>query len=341
MIDRETLHAAFGDPPQVPQEARAHARALLVRRIAETQPGASRAPARRARRGRWLAAAAVAFAASAAAIVVPLLSTSFSTPTAADALERVADTAARGFGALGPLPSNGYWYTRARIQAVRPASGTSRGLLVRSGDVEQWRARSGAVRYRATGHITLLSPSLRGGFSSPFGALTYSEVQALPANPVALLARIEASARALRASLSGRSGRPAQDRLAEPMAGTEIAVLADVLNDLPLKADVRAALFRAAARIPHVRVIPSITDPTGRRGMAIVVPTITRIGNVTLAADRELVVDPTTSALLANETVATTPSAALGLARGAILASTVFVASGIVSSDTAWLRETP
>lgn len=119
--------------------------------------------------------------------------------------------------------------------------------------------------------------------------------------------------------------------MGEAGAVVELALVGD--------AGVRAALFRAAARIPHVRIVRSIADLTGRRGMAIVVPTIAHVGDVTLAANRELVIDPTTSALLASETVATTTRP--GLARGAILASTVFVASGIVSSDTAWLRETP
>ena len=92
----------------------------------------------------------------------------------------------------------------------------------------------------------------------------------------------------------------------------------------------RAALYEIAARIPGVELVGPVTDPAGRRGVAVA---------MTNAADgvrHLLVFDQRTSVLLAEEQRALARNE-FGYAEGTLLGHATYVTSAVVDSD----RERP
>ncbi|MGW3290344.1 CU044_5270 family protein [Streptomyces sp. NPDC001002] len=81
---------------------------------------------------------------------------------------------------------------------------------------------------------------------------------------------------------------------------------ADLIT-MPVAPATRAAAYRVLAELPGIGVQPSATDPLGRKGMAVTLPVDaeTVLGGV----EQRLVVNPSTGALLSEETVLTAPSA--------------------------------
>lgn len=94
---------------------------------------------------------------------------------------------------------------------------------------------------------------------------------------------------------------------------------ADLIT-MPVKPAVRAAAYRVIAELPGIRALGTTTDPVGRKGVGIAVPGTARtpLGKV----EQQLIVDPTTGALLSEQVVLTEPSAAArdaGLEAGATM----------------------
>ncbi|MGW1211561.1 CU044_5270 family protein [Streptomyces sp. NPDC002499] len=81
---------------------------------------------------------------------------------------------------------------------------------------------------------------------------------------------------------------------------------ADLIT-MPVAPATRAAAYRVLAELPGIGVQPAATDPLGRKGMAVTLPvdSATVLGGV----EQRLVVNPSTGALLSEETVLTAPSA--------------------------------
>jgi hypothetical protein len=98
-------------------------------------------------------------------------------------------------------------------------------------------------------HVTGISCPNRGGWGDP----TYRFLQSLPADPRTLLHMIYAATK-------GRGQGPNLE------AFTTIGIM---LREAIAPPDVSAALYRAAALIPRVRVIPHVTDILGQSGIGV------------------------------------------------------------------------
>jgi hypothetical protein len=158
--------------------------------------------------------------------------------------------------------------THARQIWIPVADLCRSGLLVENGlrfftpahDIELSSGGSGPAQFSGPAqlsepaqadHAVLALPAScpdRGGLADP----TYRLLQSLPANPHALLKMIYA------AHLGGQSpGREA------------FTTIGDLLRESIAPPQVSATLYRAAALIPGVRVIPAARDAIGRPGVAV------------------------------------------------------------------------
>ena len=114
--------------------------------------------------------------------------------------------------------------------------------------------KPGLLRYSSPGparkiHVTGLSCPNRGGWGYP----TYRFLQSLPTGPRTLLNMIYAATK-------GRGQGPNREAF---------ATIGDMLREAIAPPEVSAALYRAAALIPGVRVIPHATDILGQSGIGV------------------------------------------------------------------------
>ncbi|MFE5515760.1 CU044_5270 family protein [Streptomyces sp. NPDC056529] len=114
---------------------------------------------------------------------------------------------------------------------------------------------------------------------------THAYVAALPTDPEALLRLVREQTRG-----SGETGGPGGD--ADQRAFTAIGTL---LAETWAPPEVTAALYRAAALIPGVAVLPSATDAAGREGVAV--------SRTARGEQTQWIFDRTTSAFFGERTV--------------------------------------
>jgi hypothetical protein len=263
-------------------------------------------PARRRRAGRPVLLAGLAAAACAIAIVVvPHGQDEPDAPMAnvAAVLDRAAERAA-----ADPVPrpgqfvyqdvlelrrvmNNGRWY-RDRNQSWVSVNGTKPGLI---------RLKN-SIRPRPGEHIppdgeSVLAPC---GREEPMDRPYLGDI---PADPDALLRLL---------AQNGDGGR------AERQWNT-----ATDLIDRPAPPRVRAALFRAIARIPGVRLVADSVDAAGRHGVAI--------ARTQDGVRDELVFDPATHRYLGDRDVVTRSGDRLG-APGSVLFASAVMSTAIVDS---------
>ncbi|MFJ9443821.1 CU044_5270 family protein [Kitasatospora sp. NPDC101235] len=125
-------------------------------------------------------------------------------------------------------------------------------------DREVWRSVDGSRRglLLLDGHLPNPGGSDEHGEPEPApysGIGSYAYVAALPTDPDALLARIHADTAGLGPGPDEEAFRTIGDLLREQIAPPAVS----------------AALYRAAAKIPGVTVIDSVTDAAGRPGVAV------------------------------------------------------------------------
>jgi hypothetical protein len=274
---------AWDMPPESQQRLKDH----LVTEIQRTEPtrspvpGGWRVPS--PRRRAWLILAAGAVLAGVAAAVTAIGITSRgalppASPGAVQLLARVAAAAARQpttpvrdsqymyaetKDALWSLPGNLEPFIRKgslprdlrlRLEKLRPQRSTSQVWMPVS-DV----CRSGLERtIPPHGPATSARFDAQGsGFRCPsIGSLndaTYRLLQTLPTDPHALLALIYKVE---------RGHGPSADQEA-------FVTIGDLLRDKIAPPKVAAALYRAAALIPGVTLVPDATDAIGRHGVAV------------------------------------------------------------------------
>lgn len=92
------------------------------------------------------------------------------------------------------------------------------------------------------------------------------------------------------------------------------------LAQLPVSGNVRASAFRLIAALPGVQSLGTVTDALGRSGVGVALPAQAQ-GDLG-TSKQELIVDPRTNTVLAEETVIVTPStlaSAAGLTEGTVL----------------------
>jgi hypothetical protein len=288
--DRAQLRARCPVPPDrdLPPARRLVHRENLLAQIINDQPDSSALPHGR-RRSRWHAppwplsergllatAAAVALVAGLGVTAADKLSahpgTAAAAPaapgaTAATVLDRVAQAAAAGPAVK--LKPGDYFYVKGEVRNSNPA--------LNSGLVQGWipQGQSKPTLWRVGGHSVTLRPqrdsAMFGGplmgtlFSGPFTAQsgrslldpTYAYLQVVPTNPRQLLSLVEQQA-----SGHGKVSGRVLDLQAFELIGA-------LVSTAILPPQTAAALYRAAALIPGVKVIGDATDAVGRHGIAV------------------------------------------------------------------------
>ncbi len=346
--------------PLLPDLERQLRRAIRDRQ-AEQSAGPPARPLRRA----------MAFVATAAAIaiaaVIALAAGIGAGPslTEAQALQRAADAAERGLAAPSLAPGE-YWYVRSVTAGTTGYGALGSPALIQSmQSTETWQSAGGsgrertvtdglplffgtqAARARFRGQEAnapkpvpvdqLLAHSI--GFRSPLGILTYSQVQALPTTPEAMLETIRHAAEHSLAEL--RLQAPGSPVAEESLAQTELESISGILADLPLSPQQRAGTYRAMEKLPGVIYIPHVTDALGRSGAALAsnglhYRFIDGSGQLSKPAGvrDELIFEPSTGVLLAQQRVVLSPIPSVGLPAGYAVQYTAYVSSGVVASTT-------
>lgn len=298
MTDEMQLLRRFGKMPGQPSPtATADARAALDRAIARERGSAPRRPSARRRSWRWRMRAGLALAAS--LLVLALAATlrsgsSAGPPLAAGAvLERLARVASAQPAAV-PGPGQ-YLYTASHAL-------TANTIGLRHGycqlNVEEyrqnWIAANGEglfIERDGQAHLAPSSPAsckaILAEYGGPVSSKSWAAPGCLSITPIPL-GRLPRDPGVLRARLlTGKvEGGP-------PGPAEAFTQVGDLLRETDAPPALRAALYRAAAGLPGVRSLGTITDKLGRKGVALAIDSA--------GVRDELIFDPRTSALLAEQ----------------------------------------
>lgn len=304
--DLERLRRFRADEPPPSQEAISSAREHLAALIASAPaaPTLGRRPRpTRSRTTRWWRRPAIFIslaAACAAALVLAIATNSpFPTPALAAQLQRLANIAA----GQSPVtaPPNGHYLYVDSLQAnqdIAAGNGTSCTALVPERR-QLWIGANGAGRLLETTRpasfptardraiCQQMHATPRAGTSDLWFAprcFSLGLGSQLPPGSFKNPARLLADMR----KLDGGPKSPAED----------FVHIGDVLRESDDSPALRAAIYRAAATIPGVKLLGPTPDHLGRRGVGIGYP-----GH---GAIHELIFNPHTSALLGEQTINTT-----------------------------------
>jgi hypothetical protein len=337
------MQTSFVTPPRFKAELRA---SLLMH--SATESPARAVPVTHRRVGRRVAPAfALALVLLAATLIISLGGRGGLAPQGASA-KGVLNASAGAIDQRGPslsLAHGGYFYSRSLTWFRYAWAGTRQSTV--SGVSEEWVARNGSGRQRfgvlmvtgrpatglgAAGHSS--DTSLRA-YETPFPlslavanrgiGLSYSQLRALPADPRGLTQRVD-----------GLVARELRDY--HRVRGTwrrqlEAVLRFDALRGIaesPSPPQVRAAVYRALALTPGIRLLGRRSDSGGRVGMAVMV----RVGAVELV----LIIDPTTGALLQSSRRLLHRSNQMAGWPAGLVNRTTYLASGIVRSTHARVR---
>lgn len=273
---------------------------------ADHQPSAWPLRLRRLSNGRGgitkLAAVAATIAAVAvAAALVPLGSTSGPTPAVAAVLEQLARIAAKG-PSLVPGPGQ-YLYTRSEGQSSAfGGSGRSKECVTYStGQRQLWVGANGAGLLREhAGPNSFTSASDRAICASKrmtrdtgIGTSNlWFAADCFQLGPARDMSALSTDPRTLLRQMRRIDGGPRT-------AAEDFVHIGDFLRETDASPALRAALYRAAALIPGVRLLGHVRDHIGRPGLGVMM-VVHHIRN-------ELIFDRRTAALLGEQTVWTTP----------------------------------
>jgi len=289
---------------------------------------------RRGRR-RWsMAVASAALAGVVAACVIAFQGGSVTPALASAVLQRAADVAQRQ---LVPFPRDDqFYYLRSVSSYWRPVSAqwTSRGsttspevrlrveqqLWFSAGRTGLTRSRVLSMHFASSAARRAWERDGRSSFStSPqriatlgagrylFGDVELSRAQLLrvTTNPRALYRRLYAA------------GGSAREVFVE---------IGDQLRNRPTPAPQRAALYRALALVPGIKLVGATTDSIGRHGEAVA---FTDHG-----VEDELIFDPKTATMLEERTIATAHNP-LRFTAGTIISSTTYIQRAVTDKIAA------
>jgi hypothetical protein len=110
-------------------------------------------------------------------------------------------------------------------------------------------------------------------------------------------------------------------------------IIGDLLRRTGAPPAVRAALYTIASQLPGVELIGPTRDQLGRPG--------TGVAYVSRGQRDELIFDPQTSGLLAEQTSVVQRSKDNPFPPGSVISWTAYLASGVVDSDSATTSEMP
>ncbi|MEU1692498.1 CU044_5270 family protein [Streptomyces hirsutus] len=269
-------------------------------------------------RGRWGLVLGTAVAAGATAVVLGLGSGSIDAPrnvppasaASVELLERAALAAATTPQTKVRAGQYSYVRTVGHTSVLSENEAGTMDLLREDEGREQWTSVDGSERtlQRKDGNDHLLpgTPG-RGNLNSP----TYHFLASLPTDPDILLKRIRDDAEENHGAGSDSTTGPDQEAF---------VTIGDLLRNGVTPSETSAALYRAAALIPGVDVIPDAVDAAGRHGVAVA---RTHGGERT-----EWIFDKSTARLLGERTVLVEDNA-WGKA-DTIVTSVALIGSGIV-----------
>jgi hypothetical protein len=215
-------------------------------------------------RAKWLrpalAAAAVATAAAVTFVVLPS-SGGGTTPqplgrTTAAVLEDIALAAEDADGAYGEIRDDQFVYIDSKVSYARSETGKKTVIppLHRS---EEWTSvdgtRKGLVREDGRGQWST-DPEPGPGKRGYDVSTNYRHLATLPTDPDEMYEWLE------------KVG-PTNSGQETPQA--MFVLVGDLIRDALVPPEQAAALFRAVARIPGVKVVENVVDAAGRRGVAI------------------------------------------------------------------------
>jgi hypothetical protein len=158
-----------------------------------------------------------------------------------------------------------------------------------------------------------------GDINSTFraGQLSYLDLSKLPTDPAQLKQQIDD--RTIEAGPSGE--------------GETFTIIGDLLRETSAPPAVRSALYTVASELPGIQLIGKSRDQLGRFGTAV--------GYVSNGLSHQLIFDPKSSALLAEQTVLLDRSRAFPFRPGTVLDWTAYLDSGVVDSTSATVSTTP
>lgn len=292
---------ARANPVSVPDEARPDAE--LLRAILATPPQT----ARRRPRARYLAAAATAVGVAVVLVVAFLPGERLApSPAAAQALERLAVAAS-----AQPAPPAGHWaYTRARTLYAGTNLDEPPYSVLFPAERESWVAADGAARIverpgkpiflnesdrrrwqAGGGRMEAGEPTDRRYRTLPLSHALYADVAGLPTEPDALEAELRRRVET--------QGPPPEDGYS--IAGELRSQIGSLLHSPASSGELRAALYRVLARLPHVELVGEVVDPAGRKGIGL--KTHGEYGEAAAPTSRLVIVDPATGDVLAEQSI--------------------------------------
>jgi hypothetical protein len=197
---------------------------------------------------------------------------------------------------------------------ARPLTAHDAALWRKAGSPSSFRVWSGDAHHTYTTKATKWvadTPDTRGG-GEFLGGKSLEDLQNLPTDP-AKLAEMFLS----QTELSKAAGLPPGKTLPRLEPGFKIVRVATLLEGAPIPPKVRAGLMRALVAQPGVHAIGTITDPLGRRGVALAaddrVTTVTdefggpKAEQGSYRSRAVIIFDERTGALLSQQEELTTP----------------------------------
>jgi hypothetical protein len=214
-------------------------------------------PARRHSRKRAAALAGVLALAAVAAVLIYLTApTSSTSPAAVKLLDNIATMASRQ-----PVPAvrdDQFWYIKSWV--AYESCDNANCVLEKPHERQVWQSVSNQCvtgLLREYGQDTPLTfstniPGPRCPYRGSVNDPTYRLLQSLPTDPHALL-------RLIYREMQGQQPPPEE----------AFTTIGDLIREAIAPPQVSAALYRAAALIPGVTVVPDATDAIGRHGVAV------------------------------------------------------------------------
>jgi hypothetical protein len=253
-------------------------------------------------------------------------------PAAAAVLRHAARTAAQQPATDPPAPGQ-FVYTKSEGTVVNSAGTDGQTInFYENGTREAWIGPDGSGRLREehspprfvtssdkAAWIAAGKPDLSGSRNSDetfaAGGLSYLDLSKLPSDPAQLKQLIE--------NRTVEGGPPGD--------AETFTIIGDLLRETYASPGVRSALYTIASELPGVQLVGPVKDELGRSGTAV--------AYVSHGISDELILDPQTSALLAERQVVTGNGSWAPV--GTVLESTAYVRSGVVDSTSATVSTNP
>jgi hypothetical protein len=275
------------------------------------------------------AAAAVAAGVFVVTAVLPAGESGGPSPAAAAVLHRAARAAAKQPATAPPAPGQ-FVYTKSEGLNENTAVGDHKVInFFQTQTREIWIGPDGSGRLRESdgpprfatsadraAWVAAGKPDLTGDRTSDntFGAggLYYLDLSNVPTDPAQLKQLID--------NRTIEGGPPGD--------AETFTIIGDLLRETYASPALRSALYTVAAELPGVQPLGTVHDQLGRSGTAV--------AYVSNGLSHELIFDPQTSALLAEQTTVVHPSQVKpSVPAGTVVDWTSYLSSGVVDSTTA------